>query len=769
MVRSKALHVESVEQLPLSDFVRPAYLNYAMYVIMDRALPFIGDGLKPVQRRIVYAMSELGLRASAKYKKSARTVGDVLGKFHPHGDSACYEAMVLMAQPFSYRHPLVDGQGNWGSTDNPKDFAAMRYTEARLSAYADMLLAEVEMGTTEWVPNFDGTLREPVALPARLPNILLNGATGIAVGMTTEIPPHNIGEVTAALIHLIDHPTAGVAEVCARISGPDFPTGAELITPSAEILEAYRTGQGTLRLRATYEADNGDIIITALPYQVSPARIIEQIAAMMQAKKLPMVADIRDESDHEDPIRLRIIPRSNRVDKEVLMSHLLATTELEKSYRLNLNVIGLNRRPQTLGLVTLLTQWLEFRKETVLKRLRHRLEQINERLHILEGLLIVYLHLDEVIRIIRTSDDPQPELMRRFRLSEIQVEAILQIRLRQLARLEEIKLKAEKKELEVEKREIEAVLGSERKLKSLIKRELAADAEKFGDARRTRIIERSEAQAIKEKDLTPADPVTVILSANGWVRAAKGHEIDPESLAYKPGDAFLSAARGKSNQLAVFLDTTGRTYCLEAHSLPSARSLGEPITARFVLPPGARFVSAAIGPETQMHLLASDFGYGFVTEMGNLQSKNQKGKALLKVPAGASALPALSVENPENQHLAAFSNAGYLLVIALKDLPVLPKGKGNKILHIPRQKLSDRSEVLKHLVVFDPQDALLLQSGKRSFRLTPEILRTYMGERGRRGKKLPRGFRSVDRVAREPSASGEDPAKPPAQATFENF
>ncbi len=545
MVRSKALQIESVEQLPLSEFVRPAYLNYAMYVIMDRALPFIGDGLKPVQRRIVYAMSELGLRASAKYKKSARTVGDVLGKYHPHGDSACYEAMVLMAQPFSYRYPLVDGQGNWGSTDNPKDFAAMRYTEARLSGYADMLLAEVEMGTTAWVPNFDGTLKEPVALPARLPNILLNGATGIAVGMTTEIPPHNIGEVTAALIHLIDHPTAGIAELCARISGPDFPTGAELITPAAEIREAYRTGQGSLRLRATYEADNGDIIITALPYQVSPARIIEQIAAMMQAKKLPMVADIRDESDHEDPIRLRIIPRSNRVDKEVLMSHLLATTELEKSYRLNLNVIGLNRRPQTLGLAALLVQWLEFRKETVLKRLRHRLEQINERLHILEGLLIVFLHLDEVIRIIRASEDPAQELMRRFRLSEIQVEAILQIRLRQLARLEEIKLKAEKKELETEKREIEAVLGA--------------------------------------------------------------------SLAYKPGDAFLSAARGKSNQLAVFLDTTGRTYCLEAHCLPSARSLGEPITARFVLPPGARFVSVAIGAESQMHLLASDFGYGFVT------------------------------------------------------------------------------------------------------------------------------------------------------------
>ncbi|HSM89153.1 MAG TPA: DNA topoisomerase IV subunit A [Desulfobacterales bacterium] len=545
MARSKALQVESVERMPLSEFVRPAYLNYAMYVIMDRALPFIGDGLKPVQRRIVYAMSELGLRATAKYKKSARTVGDVLGKYHPHGDSACYEAMVLMAQPFSYRYPLIDGQGNWGSIDSPKDFAAMRYTESRLSPYADMLLAEVEMGTTEWAPNFDGTLREPVTLPARLPNILLNGATGIAVGMTTDVLPHNIGEVVDACIHLIDHPKASLEDICAFIQGPDFPTGAEIINPRADIIEAYRTGLGNIRMRASYVADNGDIIITALPYQVSTAKVIEQIAGLMQAKKLPMVADIRDESDHEDPIRLRVIPRSNRVDKDALMSHLLATTELEKTYRLNLNVIGLNRRPQTLGLVDLLKEWLDFRKQTVVKRLNYRLEKINERLHILEGLLIVYLHLDEVIRIIRKSDEPEKELMRRFKLSEIQVEAILQIRLRQLARLEELKLKKEKSELEAEKKGIEEVLSSERKLKGLIKKELKADAEKFGDSRRTRIVERKEAQAIKERDLAPADPVTVVLSANGWVRAAKGHDIDPESLAYKPGDSFLSADRGK--------------------------------------------------------------------------------------------------------------------------------------------------------------------------------------------------------------------------------
>ena len=768
MVRTKAVQAveTSVERVPLPEFVLPAYLNYAMYVIMDRALPFIGDGLKPVQRRIVYAMSELGLRAAAKYKKSARTVGDVLGKYHPHGDSACYEAMVLLAQPFSYRYPLIDGQGNWGSIDNPKDFAAMRYTESRLSPYADMLLSELEMGTTEWVPNFDGTLREPVSLPARLPNILLNGAMGIAVGMTTDILPHNLREVVAACVHLIDHPQATVEEIAEMIPGPDFPTGAEIINPRADILEAYRTGQGNIRMRAAYEHDNGDIIITALPYQVSTSRVIEQIAGLMQAKKLPMVADLRDESDHEDPIRLRIMPRSNRVDKDVLMSHLLATTELEKTYRLNINVIGLNRKPQSIGLVELLRQWLDYRRQTVLKRLQHRLEQINDRLHILEGLLIVFLHLDEVIRIIRRSDDPQQELMRRFKLTENQVDAILAIRLRQLAHLEELKLKQECGELETEKREIEGVLGSERRLKSLIKRELQTDAQAFGDERRTRIVERREAQAIKEKDLAPVDPVTIVLSTNGWVRAARGHDVDPVALGYKPGDAFLSAARGKSNQSAVFMDSTGRTYSLEAHSLPSARGQGEPITARFALPPGARFISVAIGAETQKYLLASDFGYGFLTEFANLQSKNQKGKAMLKVPTGANALPSMLVDDAERQHLAAITSEGHLLVIALKDLPVLPKGKGNKIIQVPKKKLVGREEVLKHLVVFDPSESLVIKSGKRNFKLTPEVMKDYCGERGKRGKKLPRGFRTVDQITVE-TAAGAAPAQPPGQATFD--
>ncbi len=770
MHRSSAASPEAAERLPLESFVKPAYLNYAMYVVMDRALPFIGDGLKPVQRRIVYAMSELGLKAAAKYKKSARTVGDVLGKYHPHGDSACYEAMVLMAQPFSQRYPLIDGQGNWGSTDNPKDFAAMRYTECRLSAYAEMLLAELEMGTVDWAPNFDGTLREPLVLPAKLPNILLNGASGIAVGMTTDIPPHHAGEVARACIHLLDHPRAGVEEICAFIPGPDFPTGAEIITPPAEIAAAYRSGQGSIRVRAATEEDNGDILITALPYQVSPARIIEQVAAMMQAKKLPMVADIRDESDHEDPVRLRIIPRSSRVDREALLGHLFATTELERTYKLNLNVIGLNRRPQTLGLVELLGQWLEFRRQTVVRRLNHRLEMIDQRRHVLDGLMIVFRHLEEVIRIIRTVDDPAAELMRRFALSAVQAEAILQLRLRQLARLEEARLKAEKRELDIERRGIAEALGSERRLKALIKKELEADARAFGDARRTAIVARKEAQAIREKDLAPVEPVTVVLSANGWVRAAKGHDVDPATLAYKPGDGFLSAARGRSNQTAVFLDTTGRTYSLEAHRLPSARGLGEPITARFALPPGARFAGAAIGPPERLHLLACDAGYGLLAELGQLVSKNQKGKAVLAVPPGALALAPLEVEDPERQLLAAFTSAGRLLVVRIDELPRLARGRGNRIIQIPRTPPAGREEVLARLVVFRPEERLLVRSGKRTFRLTPEALRDYAGPRGRRGRKLPRGFRAVEQVEREaPAGPPPEPAPRPEQATFEDF
>ena len=768
MARSKAAPRPEAERMPLAEFVRPAYLNYAMYVLMDRALPFLGDGLKPVQRRIVYAMSELGLRAAAKPKKSARTVGDVLGKYHPHGDSACYEAMVLLAQPFTTRYPLIDGQGNWGSIDNPKDFAAMRYTEERLSPYADVLLGELEMGTTEWVPNFDGTLREPATLPARLPNVLLNGATGIAVGMTTDIPPHNLREVVEACIHLLDHPQADVEDLRRFIPGPDFPTGAEIITPPAELLEAYRTGQGSIRMRAAYEFDDGDIVVTALPYQVSTARVIEQIAAQMAAKKLPWVADVRDESDHEDPVRLRIVPRSSRVDREALMGHLLATTDLEKTFRLNLTVIGLNRRPQTLGLVALLRQWLEFRKATVVRRLRHRAERIAERLHLLEGLLVVFAHLDEVIRIIRRSDDPRAELMRRFGLSEAQAEAILQIRLRQLARLEELRLKKEQADLESERQAIAATLASERRLKALLQKELREDAAAHGDARRTRIVARREAQALREQDLAPAEPVTVVLSANGWVRAAKGHDVDPAGLSFKPGDAFLAAARGRSNQPVLFLDSAGRTYRLEAHRLPSARGFGEPLAARFALPAGARFVSVAIGGEETRLVLASDFGYGFVAAFPDLIARNQKGRAVLKLPEGASALPAVPLEDPGTALLAAVTDTGFLLVLAARELPVLARGKGNKILHIPRARRAAGEERLAHLVAFRPGEALRLHAGKRTLRLTPEMLEEYRGERGRRGRKLPRGFRRVEKIEREalpPPPEG----RAPQQGRFAEF
>ena len=645
MPENEVIAYEGIEQLSLDAFVKPSYLNYAMYVINDRALPFIGDGLKPVQRRIVYAMSELGLRATAKHKKSARTVGDVLGKFHPHGDTACYEAMVLMAQDFSYRYPIIDGQGNWGSNAAPKEFAAMRYTEARLSAYADVFLSELSMGTVDWTPNFDGTLSEPRMLPARLPNVILNGATGIAVGMATDIPPHNLPEIVAACIHLIDNPRATLEDICQIVQGPDFPTGAEIITPREEIINIYRSGQGLIRMRATYEYENGDIIITSLPYQVSPARIIEQVALQMREKKLSMVSDIRDLSDQEEPTRLMIMPRSNRVDKEALISHLFATTDLEKSYKVNMTVIGLNRKPQTLGLLEILEQWLKFRRQTVIRRLEFRLNKILERLHILDGLLVAYLNLDEVIRIIRENDEPKPVLMQRFKLSDVQAEAILQIRLRQLAKLEEIKIKAEKEELEKEKDWIDKTLASNQRLKTLMKNELTDDAAKFGDERRTLIVERKEAQAIKEVELTAVEPVTVVLSAGGWVRAAKGHDVDPTALNYKAGDEFLSVARGKTIQPAVFLDTRGRSYALPAHTLPSARGQGEPLTGRLTLSNGARFLAVVMGPPDRKVLLASDAGYGFVTEISNMVTKNTKGKAMLTVSKDSEPLTPVYVNN----------------------------------------------------------------------------------------------------------------------------
>ena len=736
--------LEGIEQVPLKRFTEKAYLDYSMYVILDRALPHIGDGLKPVQRRIVYAMSELGLNAAAKFKKSARTVGDVLGKFHPHGDSACYEAMVLMAQPFSYRYPLVDGQGNWGSPDDPKSFAAMRYTEARLTAYSKLLLSELGQGTVDWVPNFDGTLEEPAVLPARLPNLLLNGTTGIAVGMATDIPPHNLREVASAAIRLLETPSATVEELCEHVPAPDFPTEAEIITPRSELLKIYQSGTGSVRLRARYEREQGDIVITALPYQVSGAKILEQMAAQMQAKKLPMVEDLRDESDHENPTRLVIVPRSNRVDVERLMSHLFASTDLERSYRVNMNVIGLNGRPQVKNLRELLAEWLQFRTETVTRRLQYRLDKVLARLHILDGLLIAFLNIDEVIAIIRYEDDPKAELMRRFQLSDEQAEAILNLKLRHLAKLEEMKIRAEQQELAEERDYLQKTLGSKQRMKTLIRKELQADAEAYGDERRSPIVERRAAEALDETDLTPSEPVTVVLSQRGWARAAKGHEIDPAGLSYKSGDGYLAAARLRSNQAVVFLDSTGRSYSLPAHTLPSARSQGEPLTGRLSPQAGAAFEAVLGGNLNQWYLMASDAGYGFLVQLKEMITKNKAGKALLSLPKGARMLPPVAVADPENDRLVAISNEGRMLVFAVRDLPVLSRGKGNKIIGIPSKRAAGREEVVVALASVTPEQKLLAFSGKRYLALKAADLDAYQAERGRRGNKLPRGFQKVD-------------------------
>lgn len=736
---------EDIERLPLKVFTEKAYLDYSMYVILDRALPHIGDGLKPVQRRIVYAMSELGLSAAAKYKKSARTVGDVLGKFHPHGDSACYEAMVLMAQPFSYRYPLVDGQGNWGSPDDPKSFAAMRYTESRLARYAEVLLNELGQGTVDWVPNFDATLDEPAVLPARLPNLLLNGATGIAVGMATDIPPHNAREVAAACIRLLDEPDAEVAALCEHVLAPDFPTEAEIITARADLLQMYTSGNGSVRLRARYEVEEGDIVITALPYQVSGAKILEQIAAQMTAKKLPMVEDLRDESDHENPTRLVIVARA-RADREALMAHLFATTDLERSYRINFNVIGLDGRPRVKNLRELLAEWLEFRTTTVRRRLQFRLDKVLARLHILDGLLIAYLNLDEVIRIIRYEDEPKPVLMARFGLSDIQADAILDLRLRHLAKLEEMKIKGEQAELAAERDELERTLGSKKRLQTLIRRELEADAKSYGDARRSPLVERAAAQAFDPEALLPTEPVTVVLSEKGWVRAAKGHDIDPASLSYKAGDGYAAAARGRSNQQAVFLDSSGRSYSLPAHGLPSARGQGEPLTGRLSPPPGAVFVDVMLGNPEDRYLLASDAGYGFVAGLDDLYAKNKSGKAVLSLPKGARVLAAAAVQDLASDLVAAVSNLGRMLVVLLAELPVLAKGKGDKIIGIPSAKVAAREEYMAAVAVVPAGAVLTIHAGQRHMSLKYAELEPYRGERGRRGTVLPRGFQKVDRL-----------------------
>lgn len=738
-----ATQLNNIEYIPVHEYTEKAYLDYSMYVILDRALPHIGDGLKPVQRRIVYAMSELGLKSVSKFKKSARTVGDVLGKFHPHGDSACYEALVLMAQPFSYRYPLIEGQGNFGSPDDPKSFAAMRYTESRLSAYADSLLAELDEGTVDWVANFDGSLREPALLPARLPNVLLNGTTGIAVGMATDIPPHNLREVVNALVHILDEPDATLADICKHIPGPDYPTEAEIITPKADLREIYKTGNGAVRMRAVYTEEEDEIIITALPHQVSGGKVLEQIAQQMQDKKLPLVADLRDESDHENPTRLVIIPRSNRVDIPALMDHLFATTDLERSYRVNLNVIGLDGKPQVKGLLQILNEWLEFRLATVKLRLQHRLDAINNRLHILEGLIIVYLNLDEIIKIIRKEDEPKPVLMKRFKLTEEQADAILDTKLRHLAKLEEMQLRREQDNLNKEGDNIEKTLASSARLKKLIREELLANAEKFGDKRKSPIVARKEASAMKETEILPTEAITVVLSKKGWIRAAKGHEIDPVSLSYKAGDEFLASAIGRSNQPAIFLDSTGRAYGLPAHTLPSARGQGEPLTGKLNPPPGAEFVGTMLGESEQLYVLASDAGYGFIVKLADLYGKNRAGKAVLSTPKGSRALAPRLITDASKEYLAVVSNLGNLLIFPLKELPSLPKGKGNKMISIPSGKVASREEFVKDMIVVNAEQNILILGDGKPFTLKPQDWKNFIGARAHRGNKLPRGARSV--------------------------
>jgi topoisomerase-4 subunit A len=734
------------EQIPLREYAEKAYLDYSMYVVLDRALPHIGDGLKPVQRRIIYAMSELGLSAASKHKKSARTVGDVLGKFHPHGDSACYEAMVLMAQPFSYRYPLIDGQGNFGSPDDPKSFAAMRYTESRMSPYAKTLLAEVSMGTVDWTPNFDGTLKEPALLPARLPNILLNGSTGIAVGMATDIPPHNLREVVSACVRLLDQPKSTVAELCEHIPAPDFPTDAEIITPQEDLLKMYETGHGSVKMRAIWERENGDIVITALPHQASPAKILEQIAAQMRAKKLPMVEDLRDESDHENPTRLVIVPRSNRVDIQQLLNHLFATTDLERNYRVNLNIIGNNGKPQVLNLRKLLKQWLAYRIDTVTRRLEFRLDQVVDRLHILEGLLIAFLNIDEVIHIIRTEDKPKPVLMSHFEITGTQAEAILELKLRNLAKLEEMKIRGEQAELEEEREKLETLLGSKQRLKTLVKNELLADAEKYGDDRRSQLNEREAAQALKEEDLVPSEPCTIVLSKSGWVRAAKGHDIDPTTLNYKAGDEFQHAARGRSNQQAVFLDSSGRAYSLPAHTLPSARSLGEPLTSRFSPAEGGHFMYAIAGDAQQKLVLASSWGYGFVTDTVNLHSKMKAGKAMITLPGDSNPVAPVIITSDEADTIVCVTSDGYLLAFPLSELPALNKGKGNKLINIPPKRLKSGEEHMIGMVVVSLKEEILVWAGQRYLRIGKKDLEHFRSDRAKRGRKLPRGFQRVTRI-----------------------
>jgi len=731
-----------IERVPLASFTEKAYLDYSMYVVLDRALPALADGLKPVQRRIVYAMSELGLGANSKYKKSARTVGDVLGKFHPHGDSACYEAMVLMAQPFSFRYPLVDGQGNWGSQDDPRSFAAMRYTEARLTPFAQTLLAELGQGTVDWVPNFDGTLEEPRVLPSRLPHVLLNGASGIAVGLATDIPSHNLRELVAATIALLEDPDVASDELAKLLPGPDFPTEAEIISPPEELRAIYETGTGSIRMRAAWEREEQDVVVTALPYQVSGSKVLQQIAQQMQAKKLPWVEDLRDESDHESPTRLVISLRSNRVDVEAVMAHLFATTDLERTYRVNMNAIGLDGRPRLYTLRTMLLEWLQFRTETVRRRLQWRYDRVLQRLHILEGFLVAYLNVDEVIRIIRKEEEPKPVLMARFALTDVQAEAILELKLRHLSRLEEMKIRGEQDELMAERDELEQTLKSRKRLERKVRRELEADVAEHGDARRSPIRQRAAARALAEEQLVPSEPITVVISEKGWVRQAKGHELQPSELQYRSGDAFQHAARGRSNQPAVFLDSTGRAYTLPSHNLPSARGQGEPLTSSLNPPAGASFVGVVLASDDDLVLLATDAGYGFLAPFKELVTRHSAGKVVLTVSPGARPLPPLRVGTVgEGDLLACATDAGNMLLFALAELPCMPRGKGVKLLNIPAKRQAE--EKLVAPVVVQPGGALKVWAGKRFYQVKKGDLELFVGARAQRGGRLPRGFQSV--------------------------
>ena len=744
---------DKFNSISLKKYAEESYLNYAMYVILDRALPNVGDGLKPVQRRILYAMSELGLDATSKYKKSARTVGDVIGKFHPHGDSAAYEAMVLMAQNFSFKYPLVDGQGNWGSQDDPKSFAAMRYTESKLTSFANLLISELKSGTVDWQPNFDGSLLEPIIFPSKIPMILLNGTSGIAVGMATDIPSHNINEVIDATVTLLEKPKSDLKDLLEIINGPDFSNDALIVASPEELEEMYSSGRGGFKIQSKWEQEKNQIIISALPYQASGSKILEQIAEQMVNKKLPMVVDIADEGDHEDPVRLVISLKSNRVNAEDVMNHLFASTDLQKTYRMNMNLISLRGGPKVFSLVDVLKEWITFRKDTVKRKLEHRLDQVNDRLHILEGLLIIFLDLDKVIKIIRKSDEPKKELIKVFKLSEIQANAILEIRLRQLAKLEQLKIEDEKNQLSDEQKDIEKILKSKSRLKSLIKKELLDIKDRFGEERKSQIINSTNAKVFSEEETIVTEPITVVLSKAGWIRSAKGHDIDPQTLSYRGDDTLQDFARGKSNQLTVFIDSNGKAYSIPSHSLPSARGMGEPITGRLNADSGVQFVSSVIGIEGNKFLIMNTAGYGYISEYQNMISNKKTGRAFMKLPDNAKMLKAIPVKE-NHTHIAAVSNIGKLLIFNIEELPILGKGKGNKIINIPKEKLANGEEFMAHAQLLADDSSLKLEVGKRSVTLKPKDWSEYILSRAKRGKKVGKLI-NIERLSEESKTKDE--------------